>query len=148
MVRILVTRGRTVLDDVAVEQLAELLANAEIRVWVDLTGPLDEQSQRVVGDIFQFHPLAVEDCFAERERPKVESYEGYLYCITHGMSPSSNAEDHDIIELEAFLGERYLVTYHAKDSRSVEAVFQLVRRSGEPLRRGPASLLQTILDRQ
>ena len=148
MIRILATRGHTVLDDVAVERLPELLADAEVRVWVDISGPIDEQSQRVVGDIFHFHPLAVEDCFAERERPKIESYEGYLYCITHGMSPTSNAEDHDIVELDAFLGERYLVTYHAKDSRSVESVSQLVRRSSEPLRRGPAALLQAILDRQ
>jgi magnesium transporter len=148
MLRILATRGQTVMNDVTIETLPALLGDEQVRVWVDLSGPPDEQSRRVTNEVFRFHPLAVEDCFEERERPKLETYDGYLYCITHGMTTGSNAEDHDIVELDAFLGPRYLVTYHAKESRSVDGVFQTVARTGEPLRHGPAALLQAILDRQ
>lgn len=148
MVRIFATRGQTVMSDATVDALPELLADPQVHVWVDMGGARDEQSLRVVADIFHFHPLAIEDCFEERERPKIETYDGYLYCITHGMSANSNAEDHEIVELDAFLGERFLVTYHSKDSRSVDAMAATVRRSGEPLRRSAAGLLQAILDRQ
>lgn len=148
MVRILAVRGRTVIADATAEVLPSLLADAETRVWVDLSGPLDEASAKIVGEVFHFNPLAIEDCFAERERPKLETYDGYLYCITHGISKASTAEEHEIVELDAFLGQRYLVTYHARDSRSVETMLESVARSGEPLRRGPATLLQSILDRQ
>jgi magnesium transporter len=148
MARILATRGRTVLSDVTAEALPPLLEDPEVHVWVDLSGPLDEGNRFITSDVFRFHPLAIEDCFEERERPKVETYDGYLYCTTHGLSLASTAENQEIIELDAFLGRRYLVTYHAKDSRSVNAVFESVARSGEPLRRGPAALLQAILDRQ
>jgi magnesium transporter len=148
MLRILATRGPALLTDVAAEALPALLGDSETHVWVDLSGPLDSESERIARDVFRFHPLAIEDCFEERERPKLETYDGYLYCITHGISLTSNAEEHDIVELDAFLGRRYLVTYHSKDSRSVEAMFQAVTRTGEPLRRAPAALLQAILDRQ
>ncbi|HEX7506799.1 MAG TPA: magnesium transporter CorA family protein, partial [Polyangia bacterium] len=148
MVRILATRGRTVLADVTAQTLPLLLEDPEVHVWVDLSGPLDESSRIITSEVFRFHPLAIEDCFEERERPKLETYDGYLYCITHGLSMTSTAEDQEIIELDAFLSHRYLVTHHAKDSRSVDALFESVARSGEPLRRGPAALLQGILDRQ
>jgi magnesium transporter len=148
MVRILATRGRTLLTDVTAASLPSLLEDPEVRVWVDLSGPLADASQALVREVFRFHPLAIEDCFEERARPKLETYDGYLYCITHGMTLASSAEKHEIIELDAFLGHRYLVTYHAKDSRSVDGMFDVVARSGEPLRRGPATLLHAILDRQ
>jgi magnesium transporter len=137
-----------VLCDVKAEALPALLEEAEVRVWVDLSGPLDESKRFITQEVFRFHPLAIEDCFEERERPKVETYDGYLYCTTHGLSLASTAEAQEIVELDAFLGRHYLVTYHAKDSRSVDAVFESVGRSGEPLRRGPATVLQSILDRQ
>jgi magnesium transporter len=148
MVRILATRGRALLTDVTAESLPPLLEDPEVRVWVDLSGPLDDSSRMLAIEVFHFHPLAIEDCFEERERPKLETYDGYLYCITHGIGVASSAEEHEIIELDAFLGRRYLVTYHARESRSVDSVLEAVGRSGEPLRRGPASLLHAILDRQ
>jgi magnesium transporter len=105
---------------------------------------MDDGSLHVAKEIFRFHPLAIEDCFEERGRPKLENYDSHLYCITHGIDPTSNG----VIELDAFLGQRYLVTYHTKDSRSVAAMIDTVTRTGEPLRKGPAALLQAILDRQ
>jgi len=148
MVRIVVVRGRDVASSVAVAEVPSLLEDPEAHVWVDLTGPLDDASRTVVADVFRFHPLAVEECFEERERPKLEAYDGYLYCITHGLSKGATAEEHEVVELDAFLGRRYLVTYHARESRSVEAMFQAVTRTGEPLRKGPATVLQAIIDRQ
>jgi magnesium transporter len=148
MVRILAIRGRTLLADVKLESLPALLDDPEVNLWVDLSGTMDDASRALTSDVFHFHPLAIEDCFEERERPKLETYDGYLYCITHGMAVGSSAEDHEVIEMDAFLGRRYLVTYHSKESRSVEGAFEAVQRSGEPLRRGPAGVLQSILDRQ
>lgn len=148
MIRILATRGHELLTDLTVDALPGLLADPEARLWVDLSGPIDDTSQKIVHDIFHFHPLAIEDCFEERGRPKLENYDSYLYCITHGIRLSGDDDQHDVIELDAFLGQHYLVTYHAKDSRSVATMLEVVSRTGEPLRKGPAGLLQAIVDRQ
>jgi magnesium transporter len=148
MIRILATRGQALLTDATVASLPGLLADPEVRLWVDISGAMDDASQSLARDIFHFHPLAIEDCFEERERPKLETYDSYLYCITHGIRMTSGADRHEVVELDAFLGQRYLVTYHAKESRSVAAMIDTVARTGEPLRRGPAGLLQAILDRQ
>jgi magnesium transporter len=148
MLRILALRGGVALTDIQPSDLPALLDDPQARVWVDYLGVPDEPLRALMRDVFRFHPLIVEECFEDRERPKVDVFENYLYCITHGLAPSSSAEDHEVVELDAFLGRQFLVTYHAKPSRSVEEAFQAVRRTGEPLRRGPAALLQGILDRQ
>lgn len=149
MITIFATRGdKELLLDVPIEQLPTLLNERKTHVWVDLAGPLDEDALKVARDIFHFHPLAIEDCFEAREHPKIEGFDGYVYIITHGLTPGSTAEEIDIVEIDVFLSKRYLVTYHSKFSRSINLTTELVRRAGEPLRRGPVALLHTILERQ
>jgi magnesium transporter len=109
---------------------------------------MDDEAQNVTRDVFKFHPLAIEDCFGAREHPKAEAYDGYVYIITHGLAEDSTAETHDIVELDAFVGKRYLVTYHSKSSRSIASVEELVRRGADLVRRGPVTLLHAILDQQ
>jgi magnesium transporter len=133
----------------AAADLPRLLADPALQVWVDIAGPADEEAHAVVRDVFHFHPLAIEDCFGAREHPKVEAFDGYLYIISHGLTADSTPQETRTIELDAFLGQRFLVTYHAQPSRSVETVKEMVRRGdGDPSRRGPAELLHAILDRQ
>jgi magnesium transporter len=148
MVTILATRAGALLPQVTVDDLPALLADEQVKVWVDLEGTGDPTAVIVVRDIFKFHPLAIDDCFGSREHPKVVPYDGYVYVITHGLSASSTAEDPETIELDAFVAKRFLVTYHSKHSRSVAEVIDFIRRGGDLLRRGPSAVLHAILERQ
>ena len=96
------------------DDLRPMLARPEARVWVDLTAPIGEVETAIVRDVFKFHPIAIEDCFASRAHPKIDDYEGYLYLITHGLSAGATAESAEPVELDAFLGPNFLVTYHAR----------------------------------
>jgi magnesium transporter len=131
-----------------VDELPSLLARPDARIWVDLTPPIGETETAILRDIFKFHPLAIEDCFASRAHPKIDEYDGYLYVITHGLSASATAEVAEPVELDAFLGANFLVTHHSAASRSVAAVTEQVTRTGIPLRQGVAAVLHAILDRQ
>jgi magnesium transporter len=130
------------------DDLQPLLARPEARVWVDLTAPIGEVETAIVRDVFKFHPLAIEDCFASRAHPKIDEYDGYLYLITHGLSSGATAESAEPVELDAFLGPNFLVTYHAVSSRSITAVTEQVTRTGIPLHQGVTLVLYAILDRQ
>ena len=94
------------------EELPALLARPDARVWVDLTPPIGEAETAIVRDVFKFHPLAIEDCFASRAHPKIDEYEGYLYLITHGLSAGATAESAEPVELDASWARNYLVTHH------------------------------------
>jgi magnesium transporter len=147
--RIIATRGADELvADAPLERLPILLSEPETMVWVDLTAPTTDEDLAIVRDVFRFHQLAIKDCFESRPHPKVEEYEGYLYTITHGLATGSTAEDATEVELDAFVGSRYIVTHHDLPSRSVNAVNEVVLKTGLPLRRGSVGVLHALLDRQ
>jgi magnesium transporter len=148
-IRIVATRGETFLENVAVADLPGLLKDEAVYLWVDSWGTDNPEAERVARDVFHFHPLAITDCFGAREHPKIEVFEKYLFVITHGIAIGSTAVATDTIELDVFVGPRFLYTYHERPSRSIAGALDLVmRNNGGSLRRGPAAMLHTVLDRQ
>ena len=150
-IAVVAVRGGTeFLADVPVRELPALLRDPEVVVWIDCWGADNPEAVGLARDLFHFHPLAIEDCFEAREHPKIEGFEDtYLFVITHGVTAGSSPEGTETVELDAFLGKRFLFTYHEHPSRSVVAARDLVGRDhGGPLRRGPAAVFHAILDRQ
>ncbi len=142
--------GKAFLEDVALPDLPALLHDPEVFLWIDSWGTDNPAAVALARDLFRFHPLAIDDCFEAREHPKIDGFEeDYVFLITHGITAASSPEHTETVELDAFLGKRFLFTYHEHPSRSVTAIWeQVTRNHGGPLRRGPAAVLHAILDRQ
>jgi magnesium transporter len=132
-------------EGVTVDQLPELLQDKSAVIWVDMESPT-EADERVLLDVFHFHPLTVEDCHENRHYPKVEEFPGYLYFIVHGVTADTSPDRFNTIELDGFLGSNYVITYHHDTFRSINNVKQLLRTSTVSCQRGPAFLLHQILD--
>ena len=128
-----------------VDQLPELLKEPSSVVWVDMDSPT-VADERVLLDVFKFHPLTVEDCRENRHYPKIEEFPGYLYFIVHGVRADTSPDRFNTIELDGFLGKNYVITYHHDTFRSINNVKQLLRTSPILCRRGPAFLCHQILD--
>src|SRR5258708_12610555 len=99
----------------------------------------------VLLNVFQFHPLTVEDCRENRHYPKVEEFPDYLYLIVHGVRADTSPDHFNTIELDAFLGKNYVITYHHDEFRSIANVRQTITTSPVPCQRGAAFLLYQIL---
>lgn len=128
-----------------VEQLPELLKDDSLTIWVDMEKPSSEEDQLLL-NVFNFHPLVVEDCRAERHHPKAEEFPDHVYFIMHGVRASTTAEHFSTIELDFFLGKNYVLTYHHDEFRSINIVKQKVRASPIICQRGPGYLLYQVLD--
>jgi len=131
--------------DVPVEDLALLLTEPAWKVWVDLEQP-DAEETSILRDIFQFHPLAIEDCEQLRHHPKIDDYDDYIFLIVHGVSPETSHRDFVTRELDLFLSSRYLVTYHNKKLRSIAAAHDACVKRPGLLAQGPDLLTHFILD--
>jgi phosphatidylglycerophosphatase A len=128
------------------ENLPELLADKENLVWVDLEQPTAADN-KILSDIFHFHPLTIEDAIETRNHPKVESFNDYLFFIVHGVTMETNSTNFVTRELNVYLGENFIVTYHYEFFRSINAVKSQIRANTFVCRRGADYLLHQILDR-
>jgi magnesium transporter len=113
--------------------------------WVDFSDPTPDEV-RLLGDVFHFHELSIEDAVTELHHPKVESYGEYLYVILHGIDFKAREHCFQTQDVDFFLGPNYLVTVHPGVSRSVGRVRDLCARNPRVLAEGPAALLHRIVD--
>ena len=124
---------------------AWLAPDGGLFVWVDLAAPTPEELA-VLSQVFHFHPLAVEDAVAETHHPKVESYDGYLYLVLHGIHYQKSQEAFATHDTDFFLGPGYLVTVHDGQTRTMGAMHALCERNAHVLGEGPAALMHRIVD--
>ncbi len=133
----------------SVKDLPALLADKTNVVWVDLEiteGRGINEAEQVLLNIFKFHYLTVEDCLETRNQPKVESFPDYIYFIMHGVKNETNSANFVTKELDGYLGDNFVVTFHTETFGSIENVKRQIRSSPLVCQRGAAYLLHQILD--
>ena len=132
------------------EQLPELLADKNNLVWVDFLGETPaqlEEAKSIMLNVFKFHYLTIEDCLETLNQPKVEAFPEYLYFIVHGVKPEeTSSSNFTTKELDVFIGDNFIVTFHIERFRSIKKVKQQIRTSPYACRRGAGYLLHQILD--
>ena len=134
--------------DVDLSESADLLLNPNNLLWIDLYD-CSESELNYIGDIFNFHPLALEDCFQESPRAKIDRYEDYHFFVFHALRYFEEAEEEDeisSIELDVFLGPNYIVTIHPIALSAVGKVARICLRNTELMDRGSEYLLYKIVD--
>ena len=93
-----------------VGELERLLARDDGLVWVDI--PVgDQEAARVLSEVFGFHPLAIQACIERNAVPKVRAYRDHLFVVLHAPELGTGGHVH-YVELDQFIGPRYLVTVH------------------------------------
>jgi Mg2+ and Co2+ transporter CorA len=102
-------------SDEAIEQhpvgeLEQLLARDDGLVWVDIP-VCDEEAAQVLREVFGFHPLAVQACIERNAVPKVRAYRDHIFVVLHAPELGKGGHVH-YVELDQFIGPRYLVTVH------------------------------------
>jgi len=69
--------------------------------------------------VFAFHPKAVQDGIGRSPVPKVHVYADHVFVVLH--APESGAGGHvHYVELDQFIGKRYLVTVHGPVNVAVD----------------------------
>lgn len=139
-------QGKLVSQDVGADVLRLVLYDEGVQVWVDAENPTEEESKQLLEGIFNFHPLAIEDCIAVSERPKVDDYGDYIFMVIHAVDYLNSAHEFKTTELNLFMGKNFLVTAHQDPMRSISSTIDRVSKNAPLIARAPDRLTYNILD--
>jgi magnesium transporter len=126
-------------------QLKNLLQDDNNLLWLDMEQPAPADD-KILSEVFGFHPLTVEDARETRNQPKVEAFPDYLFFIVHGVKPETHSYNFVTRELDGYLGKNFVVTYHHENFRSIDNVKRQIFSSPFICQRGVSYLLNRILD--
>ena len=141
-------KGGQVETNLSRARLFSALGEKDGLLWVDFEAPTEFESDMLV-EIFNFHPLAVEDCITDHSEPKVDDYEEYLFLVVHALTMVQNNGQKELstIELNVFLGPNYVVTFHKAPVESVaQDLLKTQQKPAGMMSAGPDLLVHTILD--
>ena len=123
------------------DRVKEHLARHEF-FWLDLAHPTDEDVDRL-GELFGFHPLALEDVCHFGQRPKLDEYGDYVYLVYYGGIDGDHEPGERLLEVHMFISGGYLITVHREPVPSLEV--ERDRIDGMPLH-SEQFLLYRVLD--
>lgn len=131
---------------VAPEALPASLSDQTGVLWLDLAEEPEETCRPILRDIFNFHPLAIDDALAESHLPKIDDWGEYVYLVLHGIVFDVDSRQIDTVELDIFIGRNYLVTYQTQSIAAIDRVWSACQRDERHLKQGPGRLLYRIAD--
>jgi magnesium transporter len=132
----------------AAADLPAALARAGGVVWVDLSSEdPDEVCERIMRELFHFHPLAIDDALQETHVPKVDDWGSYLYLVLHAVSFDPGREEPlCTMELDVFAGANFVVTHRENAIEPLERVWAACPRDERVMGRGASRLLYHLVD--
>ncbi|MBU1089545.1 magnesium transporter CorA family protein [Patescibacteria group bacterium] len=79
--------------------------------WFDFANP-DKKTVNFLAENFKFHPLDLEDCLTEIQRPKIDEYSDYLFIVLHFPIWNQNTGRVTTEEVDIFIGQNFVITLH------------------------------------
>ena len=115
--------------------------------WLNVTGVHNESIIHDIGEIFNIHPLVLEDIANTTQNPKVEEFEDYLFVIIKMAYYREDASEVIVEQVSLLIGKNYLVSLQENDKDILEGLRDRIRFSkGKVRKMGSDYLMYAIID--
>lgn len=134
--------------NISVEAMAAAIQSGTGTLWVDID-VRNPEAVDLLGSVFHFHPLAIEDALNPQSRVKIEEYPGFLILIVRTIAFVAHTEDpYDIetVNLTSFLGKNFLVTAHGAHTLPLETARAILEKNPGLVTAGPSRLMHAVVD--
>ncbi len=128
-------------------EIQEALKEPSSMLWVDME-EIDDLDIDLLTNVFNLHPLTVEDFILPNARPKVEKFKDYIFLIMFSIEPRDKANGSKIktIELDCCLGKNFLITVRTAPINSFSVTKERVKKQSPVIMNGSDFLLYSIID--
>ncbi|HVE38842.1 MAG TPA: magnesium/cobalt transporter CorA [Planctomycetota bacterium] len=142
--------GQRPVESASEAEIAAFYQERQGCLWVDLESPSDAE-RGILERVFAFHRLAIENCLLQSNHPRIDDYGDYFYLVVHGVTTTGAGTLQGeprirLQEIDAFLGEHVLVTYHASANAAIDGIRKKCAEVDRLMGRGPDRVLAEILD--
>lgn len=112
--------------------------------WIDVDGLGNAEIIKQLGELFQLHPLAIEDVVNTHQRAKCEDYGDVLFLVARMMQRHDAPSE----QISFFVGNGFLLTFQEEvEGDCLEPVRERLRQNRGRIRhQGPDYLLYELLD--
>nr|WP_163502061.1 magnesium transporter CorA family protein [Halomonas socia] len=104
------------------ELIAAWRDSAKAHIWIDMQGE-SQACEREMLEAFDCHPLAINDAHRDRHPPKIEEFDHHTLIIYRGIAAFDAELNYRAQPLCFFIGERFLISLHPSEARSIERLF-------------------------
>jgi magnesium transporter len=125
--------------------VSEHLDQPDTVVWVDLCGPNRDELHELAREL-GLHELAVEDALGPHQRPKLDHYPTHRFLSCHAVQLDRDSWELVDVEVDAFVGDRWLITVRDDDRFPMDTLRERWDRSSELAVNGVSFLLYGLLD--
>ena len=117
--------------------------------WLNVDGIHEPKVIETVGEIFDLHPLIMEDILNTQQKPKFEYYDDEQLFITFKMIEfNPYTREIEVEHLSFILGENFVISFQEERSRDVfNPILQRIKASaGKTRKNGADYLLYSLMD--
>ena len=79
--------------------------------WINFEGVHQVDVLEKIGSCFNLHPLVLEDILNTEQRPKIESYDAYLYIVLKMLYYDDSANAVRTEQISLVLGQNYVISF-------------------------------------
>lgn len=131
---------------VSQEQLREPAPEGAIR-WINLDGVHDTPLVSAIGELFDLHPLLIEDILNTHHRPKLEEYRDVILVILQMLTIEQTTGRITTEQVSLILGKGFVLTFQEREGDVFSGVrTRLENAEGRLRRRGADYLAYALLD--
>ncbi|NOQ21347.1 MAG: magnesium/cobalt transporter CorA [Candidatus Aegiribacteria sp.] len=128
------------------EECANLCESSDV-VWINVEGIHNSGTVEKIGELFNLHPLTIEDILNVMQRPKFEDFDSYLFIVLKMLGISDMTKGMETEKVSVILGENFVITFQEKPGDVFDTVRECIReRRGRVRELGADYLAYALID--
>lgn len=130
-----------------IENALQLAQEFKGNSWINIEGLHEVSVIEKTGEQLGLHKLTLEDVLHVGQRPKIDEYDEYIFCVLRMFTLGPNQRGVDSEQLSFILQRDVLITFQEKGGDVFEYIRTRLREGKGNIRgRGPDYLLYALLD--
>lgn len=119
--------------------------------WINLYGLHDNKIMNEIGDLFDLHPLLLEDIMNTGQRPKLVEFDNCLFIVMKMLRFDNEQKQIIAEQLSMVIGKTFLLTFQEQPGDVFEPVRERIRKQKGRIRKAGIdylayALLDTVVD--